>query len=221
MSILLKSLLAYFGGLAVIAAMLFLPAGTLDYWQAWAYLAVLFVPMFFVVLYFLSVNPAFLERRFKMKEKEREQKKVASISSIVFLVGFLLPGLDIRFGWSSMQPWVSLAGLALVFISYIGIYWVFHENSWAGRTIRVEKGQKVISTGPYAIVRHPMYAAVTVLTIATPLALGSYVALVPYLFVAPLLAMRIGNEEEVLHRELKGYGAYCRKVRYRLVPGIW
>jgi len=112
-------------------------------------------------------------------------------------------------------------GLVLVFLSYFGIFWVFHENSWAGRTVRVEKGQKAISTGPYAVVRHPMYVAVVVFTLATPLALGSYVALVPYLLVVPLLAMRIKNEEEVLGRELEGYDEYCAKVKYRLMPGIW
>jgi protein-S-isoprenylcysteine O-methyltransferase Ste14 len=143
------------------------------------------------------------------------------LSLLAILAGMLLPGLGVRWGWQMAAPEVSLAADIVAVASYAAIFLVFHENSWAGRTIRVEKGQKVISTGPYAIVRHPMYAAVIALYIATPLALGSYVALFPFLLCVPFLFYRIRNEEYVLKAELQGYKEYCRKVKWRLVPGIW
>ncbi|VVC01606.1 Phospholipid methyltransferase [uncultured archaeon] len=217
----LKALLLFFASIAVISGMLFLPAGTLDYWQAWLYMSAIFVPVAFVGLYFLAADQAFLERRFKMREKEKPQKLVQKIGALIFIVGFLLPGLDRRFGWSQVPSWMSLAADAVVLLSYFLIFLVFRENSFAGRTIRVEKGQKVISTGPYSVIRHPMYLGVLLMYLATPVALGSYVAFWPFLLTIPLLAYRIGNEEEVLLRELEGYEEYAAKVRYRLVPGIW
>ncbi len=216
-----KALLLFPASILVLCIMFFLPAGTLDYWQAWAYMAVIFVPAIFVVLYFLKRDPAFLVRRMKMKEKEARQKLVVGAGLVIFIVGFLLPGLDRRFGWSNVPAEWSVAADVVVFLGYALIFLVFRENSYAGRTIEVVKGQKVISSGPYSIVRHPMYVGVLLMYLSTPIALGSYWAVLPFLLVVPMLVLRILNEEEVLRRELKGYGAYCKKVRYRMLPFVW
>jgi protein-S-isoprenylcysteine O-methyltransferase Ste14 len=221
MNIWQKSLLFYFTGAIVIAALLFIPAGTLGYWQAWLYLGVVLVPMLFVMLYFLATDPDFLERRFKMREREKEQQLFQKLGAPLILLGFILPGLGVRFGWQMATPEVSVAAAAIALAGYGIIFWVFHENSWAGRTIRVEKGQRVVSSGPYAHVRHPMYVGMIICYLATPLALGSFIALVPFLVFIPLLYIRISNEEKLLSEKLKGYREYCRKVRYRLVPGVW
>lgn len=216
-----KAVLLYAASLVVVGAMLFLPAGTLQYWQAWLYMAVVFVPVAFVGIYFLARDREFLERRFRMREKEKEQQLVQIVGGVIFFVAFLLPGLDRRFGWSIVPPGISVAANAVVLLAYALVFLVFRENSFAGRTVRVVKGQKVISTGPYAFVRHPMYLGVLLMYVATPLALGSYVALPVFLLTIPLLAFRIRNEEEVLRKELEGYKEYCGKVKYRLVPGVW
>ena len=217
----LKALCFYFAGLLVISAMLFIPAGTLDYWQAWLYLVVVFTPMAFVMFYFLAADPEFLERRFRTREKEAKQKLVQKAGALIFLAAFLLPGAGRRLGWQMVPGEFVLVADVAVFLGYGIIFMVFKENSWAGRTIGVEKGQKVISTGPYALVRHPMYLGMLIFCLATPIALGSYLALLPFLLVIPILIYRIKNEEEVLARELKGYKEYCRKVKFRLVPGVW
>ncbi len=204
-----------------IAGALFIPAGTLDYWQAWLYMAVLFFPASFVIIYFLKNDPEFLERRMSYREKEARQKLVQKASAVVFLIGFILPGLDRRFGWSPVPFEYSIAADAIVFMGYLICFIVFRENSYAGRTIQVERGQKVISTGLYSIIRHPMYLGVLILYLATPIALGSYVAAPVFLLMIPILVFRIRNEEEVLRRELPGYPEYCGKVTCRLVPHVW
>jgi len=211
----------FLGGFIVIGLMLFLSAGTFDYWEAWLYCAIIMVPMLFVGSYLLKKDPALLERRMRLKEKESKQKKIVSVSALVFFIGFLIPGLDHRFGWSNMPAEVALAADAFVFLGYVFTSLVLRENSYASRVIEVEKGQKVISTGPYALVRHPMYLGMSILILATPIALGSYWALLAFLPIPPMLALRLLNEEEMLLRELPGYGEYRRKVRYRLIPFIW
>ncbi|MDD5340774.1 MAG: isoprenylcysteine carboxylmethyltransferase family protein [Candidatus ainarchaeum sp.] len=216
-----KALLLFAAALAVIGLMFFVPAGTLDYWQAWAYIAVVFIPASLVISYFLDKDPEFLERRMKLKEKEAKQQLVVKLAGILFVIGFLIPGLDHRFGWSNVPFGLVAAADACVLIGYIICFLVFRENSYAGRTIEVVKGQKVISTGPYSIIRHPMYLGVLLLYVATPIALGSYWALPPFLLVVPVILFRILNEEEVLRRELAGYKEYCKKTRYRLLPFIW
>ncbi len=204
-----------------IGAALFIPAGTLGYWQAWAYIATLIIPMCIVVTYFWRKDPEFLERRLRLREKEVRLGFLTRLGYAVFLIGFLIPGLDQRFGWSHVPPEVSIAADAVVFVSYLAIFMVFRENSYASRTIAVEKGQKVISSGPYSVVRHPMYVASLVLYIATPIALGSYIAVPPFLLLIPIIVQRLLGEEELLRRELPGYKEYCEKVRFRLVPYIW
>ena len=221
MKILLKACLMFLAGVVAISAMLFIPAGTLDYWQAQMYLASIFLPMLFVLLYFLKNDPAFLERRFKMKEKEKEQRLVQKLGAPFYLIGILLPGLSVRFGWPMAPAEISIVADAAVLLGYAIMFLVFRENSFAGRTIEVVKGQKVISTGLYAIIRHPMYLGMLLFSTATPIALGSYAAVLFFLPMFPLIALRIRNEEEVLGRELEGYEEYCKKVKWRLAPWIW
>lgn len=216
-----KAVLLYIAAVALVGAILFIPAGTLDFYQAWAYMAVVFIPAAFVVAYFLVKDPAFLERRFKTREKEARQQLVVKLSGILFLVGFAIPGLDRRFGWSHVPFELVVAADALVLLGYIICFFVFRENSYAGRTIEVVEGQKVVSSGPYSIIRHPMYFGVIMMYAATPISLGSYWALPPFLLVIPILVMRILNEEEVLARELPGYEEYRKKVPYRLIPLLW
>lgn len=216
-----KAVLLFAAAVIALCVMFFLPAGTFDYWQAWAYMAVTLVPAAFVFHYFISKNPAFLERRLKLKEKEARQKLVVKFGGVIFAIAFLIPGLDRRFGWSHVPPEMSVAADVIVLLGYLMVFLVFRENSYAGRTVEVVKGQKVISSGPYSIIRHPMYLGTIFLYVATPLALGSTWAFPLFLLMLPVLIFRIINEEELLRRELNGYAQYCKKVRYRLVPYVW
>jgi protein-S-isoprenylcysteine O-methyltransferase Ste14 len=205
----------------VLWAVLFLPAGTLAYWQAWIYLAILLVPMFLVFRYLLRKNPGLLERRMKMREKEATQQRVVGLGAVYFLVAFLLPGLDKRWGWSVVPMWLVIVADLIVILGYGVFILVLRENQYAARTIQVEEGQPVISSGPYAVVRHPMYLGVMLMYLASPLALGSYWALLPCVLIVPILVVRIANEEKTLERELKGYLEYKQKTWYRILPGIW
>jgi protein-S-isoprenylcysteine O-methyltransferase Ste14 len=211
----------YFMALIALAAMFFLTAGSLAYWEAWLYLAILFIPMAFVMSYLLKNDPELLERRMRMRERERTQKRLISLSWLWFLLAFLLPGLDYRFGWSEVPVWVILAAAMLVLAGYGMVIWVFRENRYASRVIEVAQGQQVIDSGPYAVVRHPMYVGSIVLYVFSPLALGSWWAVLTALPIIPILAARILNEEKVLVKELPGYEEYRGKVKYRLIPGIW
>ena len=208
-------------GIPIVALIILLPAGRWGYWQGWMYLATLFIPMFAVLATFFKKDPALLERRMRMREKETAQRKIIAVSYLYFLAAFILPGLDVRFGWSNVPPLVSILANCLVFAGYMTFVWVMTVNSFLSRTVEVDADQRVVTTGPYAIVRHPMYSGIILLYIASPVALGSYWALLPALLIIPLLAARIRNEEIVLHRDLPGYTAYTHKVKYRLLPGIW
>lgn len=201
--------------------MFFLPAGTLEYWPGWLLMATLLIPAAFVVGYFLKHDPKLLERRMKYKEKEMEQKLIIKIAGLFFVIGMIVPGLDFRYGWSNVPAWLVIAANVLVFLGYLLIFFVFKENSYASRIITVEKGQKVISTGPYAVVRHPMYVGAALMYLAMPIALGSYWAMIFYFPIIPMLIFRILNEEKVLSRDLEGYKEYCKKVPSRMFPGIW
>jgi protein-S-isoprenylcysteine O-methyltransferase Ste14 len=209
------------GALVVLGAIFFLPAGTFNYWEGWVYIAVLFVPVIFVLLYLLKHDPALLERRMRTRETEAPQRLVILLSFVWFLLVFLIPGLDHRFGWSNMPAGVVIAADLLVLLGYLWVFLVFKENSYASRVVEVSQEQKVIRSGPYAIVRHPMYLGVIVMYVFTPLALGSYWAIIPAPLIIPILVIRILNEEELLLRELKGYGEYMQHTRYRLIPGVW
>ena len=204
-----------------IAATFLISSGSLGYWQGWLYCITVFIPAFFVLTYFFKRSPEFLERRMKFKEKEVKQKTIIKTAFIFFILGFLIPGLDYRFGWSAVPLWLVLVSDGVVLLSYFLVFLAFRENIFAGRTVEVFKGQKVIDTGPYAIVRHPMYAGVLPMYLFTPIALGSFWAIIFFLPVFPILILRILNEEEVLRQGLPGYTEYCKKVRYRLLPYVW
>ncbi len=216
-----KALWRFLAAIPVLGAVFFLPAGTIYYWQAWLYMAVLLMPMFLVLGYFIKTAPDLLERRLRMKEKEAEQKLIITLSSLYFLAIFLLPGFDRRYGWSEVSvPMVLLADF-FVLVGYGLFVLVLKENRYAGRTIEVEAQQPVITTGPYALVRHPMYLAVLVMVVFSPLALGSYWTMIFIILLPVLLAARIRNEEKVLLRELAGYEGYMATTKYRLIPGVW
>ncbi|GAK53433.1 isoprenylcysteine carboxyl methyltransferase [Candidatus Moduliflexus flocculans] len=208
-------------GIPVLLLILFLPAGTFAYWEAWIYLTILLIPMSIVMFYFLKKAPEFLARRMKFKEKEVEQKLIIKLSFIPFLLAFILPGIDKRLGWSNVPITIIVIAEILVFLGYIFVFLVFKENQFASRVIEVAKGQIVIQSGPYRLVRHPMYMGSIVMYIASPLALGSYWAIIPAIFIIPIFIARIINEESVLTKELEGYSDYKLKTRYRLIPGIW
>ncbi|MCD4671239.1 MAG: isoprenylcysteine carboxylmethyltransferase family protein [Anaerolineaceae bacterium] len=205
----------------VLGLVFFLPAGTLRYWQAWMYMSTLFTPMFVVLAYLLKNDPELLERRMRTKEKESRQNLIIKLSYPVFLIAFLMPGFDQRFSWSNMPAIVAILADVVVFSGYMMFFAVLRENSYASRVVEVAEEQKVISTGPYALVRHPMYLAVLLMYGCSPLALGSYWALIPISGIIPVLVARIKNEEEVLLRDLPGYAAYQQKTRFRMIPGIW
>jgi protein-S-isoprenylcysteine O-methyltransferase Ste14 len=205
-------------------ALVFLPAGTLDYWQAWMTLGGYFLASLLVSLWLLRHDRALLERRIKagpFAEGERSQKIIMTVVTLGFILILVVPGLDRRFGWSAMPDAIALLGNLLMIVGWAGILAVFRANSYAAATIRVERNQQLISTGPYAVVRHPMYAAGMLMLGGLPLGLGSWWGLVPFAAILPALAWRLLDEERVLLRDLPGYGAYCRKVRWRLLPLIW
>jgi protein-S-isoprenylcysteine O-methyltransferase Ste14 len=215
------ALIRLVGGVIAIAAMFFLPAGTFRYWQAWVYMLILLVPLVIFATYLLLRNPALLERRMRTREMEPEQRKIIALSSTVLLAAFIVPGLDRRFGWSSIPTWLVLIADVMVLLSYLLFIFVLRENEYAGRTVEVEQRQRVIATGPYSLVRHPMYLAVLLMYGFSPLALGSAWAMIVVAILPIVLVARIVNEEKVLLRDLDGYADYCKAVRYHLVPGIW
>jgi protein-S-isoprenylcysteine O-methyltransferase Ste14 len=219
---LIKKILIRFSFLPLVLALLILlPAGTFNYWQAYVYCGILVVPMILVLFYFLKNDPKFLERRTRAKEKEKQQIHIAILSTLIFLAGFITSGLDHRFGWSSVPMNVVFLADLIILLGYLLIFFVFRQNSYASRIIEVDEEQKVISTGLYALVRHPMYVGVLIMYIPTPLALGSYWGLIPFALLPLSLALRILNEEKVLTENLSGYKEYCQKTRYRLIPFIW
>ena len=208
-------------GVVLIGALLFLPAGTLAYPQGWLLMGILFIPMFLAGLVMMAKNPALLKSRLNAKEKEHEQSLVVKLSGLMFLVGFILAGLSFRYGWWILPRWVSFVGTVLFLGSYALYAEVLRENTWLSRTIEVQEGQQVVSTGLYGIVRHPMYMATLVLFLSMPLVLGSALAVMVFLAYPLIIAKRLLNEEQVLARELPGYADYLQKVRWRLIPFVW
>lgn len=207
--------------LIFLGATILIPAGTFNYWQAYVYFSFLVVPMAFVLFYFLKHDPQFLERRIKAKEKEKAQKIIQVVFTLFFIAAFVVSGLDHRNGWSSVPLYITLLANIVSLLGYIMVFFVFKQNSYASRIVEVESNQKVITTGLYSIVRHPMYVGVIVMWLPIPVALGSYWGLLPVATIPFALVLRILNEEKVLKRELAGYTQYCQKTKYRLVPFVW
>ena len=208
-------------GVVLIGALIFLPAGTLDYPNGWLLMGILFVPMFCAGLVMMAKNPYLLEKRLDAREKEAEQSLVVKLSGLMFLAGFLLAGLDFRFGWLSLPGWVSIVATVLFLLSYVMYAEVLRENTFLSRTIEVQENQTVVDTGLYGIVRHPMYSATLILFLSMPLVLGSLISFVVFLAYPLIIAKRIRNEEQVLEAGLPGYKEYKQKVRWRLIPYIW
>ena len=208
-------------GVILLALLLFLPAGTIHYPGGWLLMGILFIPMFLAGLVMMAKNPNLLRSRLNAKEKEREQDLVIKLSGLMFLVGFVLAGLDHRFGWSNLPMTVNYVGAGLFLTAYVLYAEVLRENTWLSRTIEVQEGQTVVSTGLYSIVRHPMYFATVILFLSMPLVLGSIPAFLVFLCYPAIIARRIRNEEQVLSRDLPGYREYCGRVRWRLIPFIW
>jgi protein-S-isoprenylcysteine O-methyltransferase Ste14 len=211
----------YLAAVIVLGVVFFLPAGTLRYWEAWVYMALLFLPMGLVFRYLIRNDPELLERRIKMKEREEEQKWIQRVGIPLYLVMFLLPGFDHRFGWSAVPLPVVIVSEIVVLAGYLFFFLVLRENSYAARVVEVTEEQQLITTGPYALVRHPMYLGISLMFLFTAPALDSWWALIPTALVILLLVFRIGNEEEVLSRDLAGYREYMQRTRYRLLPGLW
>jgi protein-S-isoprenylcysteine O-methyltransferase Ste14 len=205
----------------ILSALLFLPAGTAAFWQAWVYLAVLFVPMMLILFYLLRSDPELLARRMRSREKDPRQSLIIKLASACYIFAFLLPGLDRRFGWSGVPLAAVVAADSVVLLGYMWFIMVLRENSYASRVVEVEQGQRVVTTGPYAVVRHPMYLGVLAMYLFTPVALGSWWALIPALPMMAVLVARIRNEEQLLVEELEGYLEYTRTTRFRLIPGVW
>jgi protein-S-isoprenylcysteine O-methyltransferase Ste14 len=217
-----------FGGLLflvlVMAALLFIPAGTFDYWQAWTFLAIYFVASLAITLYLMNKDPQLLQRRMSggpTAEKELTQKIIMSFASVGFIGLLVVPALDHRFAWSHMPPYAVLAGDALMGLGWLAIFFVFKENTFSSATIQMAPDQKVISTGPYGRVRHPMYAGGLLMLLGMPIALGSWWGLLVFVGTVPALIWRLVDEESFLARNLPGYVAYQEKVRYRLIPLVW
>ncbi len=207
--------------LLITAAVLFLPAGTLVYWQGWVYLAILFAPMIFAMRYLFKYEPELLERRMRLKEKEPKQAKLMKFSTLFFLFFFIISALDRRYQWSAVPLIVVVAAEIMVLAGYLLCLLVFKKNPYASRIIEVVPDQEVVTTGLYARVRHPMYLGVLLLYFFTPLALGSAWAMLLTPLLLVFLVVRILGEEELLMRKLKGYPEYTQKTRYRLIPGVW
>ena len=216
-----QSLTKFFLGVILLRILLFLPAGSLRFWQGWLLMGILFVPMFIAGIILLKRNPDLLRKRLNAKEQESEQKTVVALSGLLFIAAFVVAGLNWRFGWWLLPDWAVWAAAVLFLASYLLYAEVLRENTYLSRTIEVQENQKVIDTGLYGIVRHPMYMATTVLFLSMPLVLGSPFSFLIMLGYIPVIAKRIRNEESVLEDGLEGYAEYKKHVKYRIIPYIW
>lgn len=220
-ALLLQALIKFLAGLILFGLLLFLPAGTFEYWNAWVLIAALFGPMLFLGAVLLIKSPELLAKRLASKEKESQQKTVVALSALMFLASFILAGLDFRYGWTSLPSWMVWTSTGVLLMSYLMYAEVMRENAYLSRTIEVQDNQKVIDTGLYGIVRHPMYSATVFLFLSMPLVLGSMMSFVVMLVYIPIINARIKNEEKVLSEGLPGYREYKQKVRNKVIPFIW
>ena len=217
----IQAILKFSLGVVLVGALIFLPAGTLNFVGGWLLMGILFVPMFCAGIVMMIKNPMLLASRLDAKEKEKEQSIVIKLSGLMFIAGFVLAGLDFRFGWVKLPFVVNVCASVVFIVAYVLYAEVLRENTYLSRTIKVVEGQKVISTGLYGIVRHPMYFATILLFLAMPLVLGSLISFIVFLTYPLIIASRIKNEEKVLMRDLDGYEEYTKKVKYRMIPFIW
>ena len=219
--LLLQALIKFFSGLIIVGMLLFLPAGSFKYLNAWLFIGLLFIPMFIAGIILMFVNPDLLKRRLDAKEKEKEQKGVILGSGVMFFLGFIIAGLNYRYSWTSISNTIVIISSILFLISYIIYGEVLRENAYLSRTIEVQNDQKVIDTGLYGIVRHPMYAVTILLFLTMPLILGSVISFIIFLIYPIIISKRIKNEEAFLEKNLKGYIEYKKKVKYKIIPYVW
>ena len=221
MKLVVEALTIFSCGLLMVGLLIFLPAGTLSYTYGWLLIGLLFGPMLIAGFVMLAKSPDFLKKRLDAKEKQGTQKGVVAFSGLMFIAGFVVAGLDFRFGWSRMPTWVVITA-SVLFLAAYGLYAeVMRENAYLSRTVKVEEGQTVVDTGLYGIVRHPMYMATILLFLMIPLVLGSWYGLIAFAFYPAIIIVRLKDEENLLTRELPGYAAYKQKVKYRIIPFIW
>ena len=221
MQIFIKAIVRFLLGFLFISLLIFIPAGTLRFFNGWIFIAGLLLPMIFALTYLVIKDPELLEKRINLKEKEAEQKKYVKLSILIYVIAYIIPGLDYRFGWSDVPLWLVFGSLALMLTGYVMFIIVMLQNRYASRVIEIQKEQKLIDTGLYSVVRHPMYLAATILYLASSLVLGSYYTLIPMALLPFLLGYRIINEEKVLQKGLPGYEKYMEKTKYRMIPFIW
>ena len=217
----IQAITKFLGGLILVGLLLFLPAGSLHYWQAWLLMGILFVPMFCAGLVMMAKNQDLLRKRLNAKEEEKEQQTVVKLSGLLFIAAFIVAGLNWRFGWCVLPDWAVWISAGVFLVCYLLYAEVLRENTYLSRTIEVQEDQKVIDTGLYGIVRHPMYMATTVLFLTMPLVLASPISFFIMLGYIPVIVKRIRNEEKVLEEGLEGYSEYKKKVKYRILPLIW
>jgi protein-S-isoprenylcysteine O-methyltransferase Ste14 len=221
MKLFCRALVKFIVGLVAVGALLFLPAGTFRYPNGWLFIGLLFIPMLFLGAVLLFKAPALLEKRLNVKETEKTQKGVVAVSGLLFVMGFLVAGLDFRFGWSHVPSWVVIVASVILLVSYALYAEVMRENAYLSRTVEVREGQRVVDTGLYGIVRHPMYAVTVWLFLSIPVVLGSWWSLLCFLPYVAVIVIRIRNEEKVLVNGLAGYTDYQKRVKYRLLPFVW
>ena len=216
-----NAIIKYVLGVLIVGCLLFIPANTFEYWNGWLFMGLLFIPMFIAGIILMIKNPELLAKRLNAKEKENEQKWILLFSGLMFLSGFILAGLNYRYQWIQIPNIIVIISSIIFIIAYTLYAEVLRENIYLSRTIEVQNNQKVIDTGLYGIIRHPMYAATILLFLAMPLVLGSIASFFIFLIYPIIIAKRIKNEEEVLEKELKGYAEYKKKVKYKLIPFVW
>jgi protein-S-isoprenylcysteine O-methyltransferase Ste14 len=217
----LQAIVKFLSGLLMVGLLLFLPAGTFAYWQAWLLIGILFIPMFIAGLVMMKKSPDLLRKRLDAREEQAEQKAVIALSGLMFLAAFLVAGLNFRLGWIVLPAWVSYAAAVLFLFAYALYAEVLRENVWLSRTVEVQENQTVIDTGLYGVVRHPMYMCTLLLFLSMPLVLGSVISFVIMLAYIPIIAKRIRNEEQVLEAGLAGYAEYKKRIRYKVIPFVW
>jgi protein-S-isoprenylcysteine O-methyltransferase Ste14 len=211
----------YFLGLILVLILLFIPAGTLNYWNAWLLIGVLFIPMLIAGIILMIKNPVLLRKRLNAKEKEEEQKRVILLGGLMFISGFVVAGLDYRYQWLVLPKWLVITATVIFLFAYLLYAEVLRENTYLSRTIEVQENQKVIDSGLYGIVRHPMYTSTILLFLSMPLVLGSFFSFLVFLLYPVIVVKRIRNEEEVLEKSLADYSEYKQRIKYRLIPYIW
>ena len=217
----IQAMVKFLSGVLLVGLLIFLPAGTLSFWKGWLLMGILFIPMFIAGIIMLVKNPELLRKRLNAREQQTEQKQVIKLSGLMFILGFLLAGLDYRFTWYPLPDLVSRAAAVMFLLAYLMYAEVLRENTYLSRTVEVQQGQQVIDTGLYGIVRHPMYSATVLLFLSIPLVLGSVISFVVFLIYPVVIAKRIRNEEKILEDGLAGYSEYKKRVKYKLIPFIW